>query len=213
MPVTPPEPDQRATRPAGTAPYPDAARLLLRESVLNAMRDLLVERDWAKISLSDVAAGAGVSRQTLYNEFGSRAGLAEAYAIRLADKLVDHVDKAVWAHIDDVRPALTDAFRGFLAESGTDPLIHSLLGDAKPDLLRLVTVDSAPIRAHATRRLAETFQRSWVDIAEPDALTLARAIVRLAMSYVSMPAEPDHDPAADIAALFGPYLESLTPRA
>jgi AcrR family transcriptional regulator len=183
----------------------------LRDSVLDAMRELLADHDWAKVSLSDVAARAGVSRQTLYNEFGSRSGLTEAYAIRLVDTLVDHVEKAVWAHVDDVRRALADAFRGFLLESASDPLVRSLVGGgAKPDLLRLVTVDSAPMRAHATRRLAETFQRSWVDIDGARAQTLARAIVRLALSYVSMPPEPDHDAAADLAALFGPYLESRT---
>jgi hypothetical protein len=36
---------------------------------------------------------------------------------------------------------------------------------------------------------------------------LARAIVRLAMSYVSMPPEADHDVAADLARLMTPAAE------
>ncbi len=40
-------------------PYQEAARLLLRQSVLDAMRDLLFEKDWSDITMSDVAAGAG----------------------------------------------------------------------------------------------------------------------------------------------------------
>ena len=36
---------------------------------------------------------------------------------------------------------------------------------------------------------------------------LARAIVRLAMSYVSMPPEADHDVAADLARLMTPFVE------
>ncbi len=36
---------------------------------------------------------------------------------------------------------------------------------------------------------------------------LARAIVRLAMSYVSMPPEADHDVAADLARLMTPFAE------
>ena len=35
----------------------------------------------------------------------------------------------------------------------------------------------------------------------------ARAIVRLAMSYVSMPPEADHDVAADLARLMTPFAE------
>ena len=42
--------------------------------------------------------------------------------------------------------------------------------------------------------------RSWVHTSEEDAGVLARAIVRLAMSYVSMPPEADHDVAADLAS-------------
>ncbi len=63
--------------------------MLLRDSILDGMRELLLARDWASITLSDVARAAGISRQTIYNEFGSRHGLAQAYALRLADRLVD----------------------------------------------------------------------------------------------------------------------------
>ncbi len=42
---------------------------------------------------------------------------------------------------------------------------------------------------------------------EEDAGVLARAIVRLAMSYVSMPPEADHDVAADLARLMTPFAE------
>ena len=62
--------------PVERIPYAEASRVLLRDSVLDAMRDLLLTRDWSAITLSDVARAAGISRQTIYNEFGSRQGLA-----------------------------------------------------------------------------------------------------------------------------------------
>ena len=46
-----------------------------RERILRAARDLIAERGSAAITLVDVAARAGLSRQTLYLLFGSRAGL------------------------------------------------------------------------------------------------------------------------------------------
>ncbi len=67
--------------------------MLLRDSILDGMREMLLDRDWSSITLSDVAKAAGISRQTIYNEFGSRQGLAEGYALRLADRLVDAVDE------------------------------------------------------------------------------------------------------------------------
>ena len=87
-------------------PYAEASRALLRDSVLDAMRDLLLTRDWSAITLSDVARAAGISRQTIYNEFGSRQGLAQGYALRLADRLVDTVHAALDANVGDIYEAL-----------------------------------------------------------------------------------------------------------
>src|SRR5690348_8652335 len=154
------------------------------------MRDLLTARDWSSITLSHVARAAGISRQTIYNEFGSRQGLAQGYALRLADRLVDEVDGAIRSNVGQFYAAFLQGFRAFFAASAADPLVISLLnGEAKPDLLQLITVDSAPIITHCSKRLTSSFAESWVKASDEDAGILARAIVRLAMSYVSMPPE------------------------
>jgi AcrR family transcriptional regulator len=189
-------------------PYAEASRVLLRDSVLDAMRDLLQTRDWSAITLADVARAAGISRQTIYNEFGSRQGLAQGYALRLADRLVDVVDDAIYANVGDIYQALLQGFRAFFTESAADPLVISLLsGVAKPDLLQIITTDSGPIITHCSQRLTSAFMNSWISTSEEDAGILARAIVRLAMSYVSMPPEADHDVAADLARLMTPAAE------
>lgn len=189
-------------------PYAEASRALLRDSVLDAMRDLLLTRDWSAITLADVARAAGVSRQTIYNEFGSRQGLAQGYALRLADRLVDAVAAAIYDNVGDVYAAFLEGFRAFFTDSAADPLVISLLtGVAKPDLLQIITTDSGPIITRCSGRLTETFMHSWVQVSEEDAGILARAIVRLAIGYVSMPPEADHDVAADLARLFTPAAE------
>jgi AcrR family transcriptional regulator len=189
-------------------PYAEASRALLRDSVLDAMRDLLLTRDWSAITLSDVARAAGISRQTIYNEFGSRQGLAQGYALRLADRLVDSVHAALDANVGNIYEALLQGFRAFFAESASDPLVISLLsGVAKPDLLQIITTDSAPIITRASDRLTLAFTTTWVATSDEDAGVLARAIVRLALSYVSMPPEADHDVACDLARLMTPFAE------
>ncbi|MGB8402912.1 TetR family transcriptional regulator [Mycobacterium sp. MAA66] len=193
---------------APRVPYAEASRVLLRHSILDGMRELLVAKDWSSITLSDVARSAGISRQTIYNEFGSRQGLAEGYAMRLADRLVDAVVAAINANIGDIHAAFLQGFRMFFTESASDPLVISLLtGVAKPDLLQIITTDSAPIITHCSQRLTQAFLDSWVETTEEDAGVLARAIVRLAMSYVSMPPEADHDVALDLARLMSPFAE------
>lgn len=205
----------RVSSPRRTAqriPYAEASRVLLRDSILDGMRELLLSRDWSAITLADVAKAAGISRQTIYNEFGSRQGLAQAYAMRLADRLVDQIDVAIEGNVGDVFAAFSQGFRDFFAESAADPLVISLLtGEAKPDLLQLITTDSGPIITHCSQRLTATFIDSWVKASGEDAGVLARAIVRLAMSYVSMPPEADHlttdTVARDLARLMTPFAE------
>jgi len=198
----------RDPRSAQRIPYAEASRVLLRDSILDGMREMLLSRDWSSITLSDVAKAAGISRQTIYNEFGSRQGLAQGYALRLADRLVDAVDDAVAGNVGDIYAAFLQGFRAFLAESAADPLVISLLtGTTKPDLLQLITTDSAPIITRCSERLTETFMHSWLRASEEDAGVLARAIVRLCMSYVSMPPEADHDVARDLARLMSPFAE------
>jgi AcrR family transcriptional regulator len=195
-------------RIAHRIPYAEASRVLLHDSILDGMRELLVTRDWSSITLSDVARAAGISRQTIYNEFGSRQGLAQGYALRLADRLVDAVDDAIQDNVGDIYAAFLQGFRVFFTESAADPLVISLLtGTSKPDLLQLITTDSAPIITRCSERLTATFMHSWVRASEEDAGVLARAIVRLAMSYVSMPPEADHDVARDLARLMTPFAE------
>lgn len=190
-------------------PYAEASRALLRDSVLDAMRELLLTRDWSAVTLADVAGAAGVSRQTIYNEFGSRQGLAQGYALRLADRLVDAVETAMDHNVGDLHAAFLEGFRTFFTESAADPLVISLLtGVAKPDLLQLITTDSGPIISRSSQRLAASLMHSWVRASPEDSGILARAIVRLAMSYVSMPPEADHDVAADLARLFTPAAET-----
>jgi AcrR family transcriptional regulator len=51
-----------------------------RAAILTAARDLLASRDTAVLSAGAVARQAGVSRITVYNQFGSRAGLLRELA-------------------------------------------------------------------------------------------------------------------------------------
>ena len=56
-----------------------------RESLLDAAYAALARRPWSAVRMVDVAASAGVSRQTLYNEFGSKEGLFSAIVTSSAD--------------------------------------------------------------------------------------------------------------------------------
>src|SRR5215207_2584332 len=113
---------------AARTPYPEAARALLRETLFGAMRDQLERRTWSEVTMSDVASAAGVSRQTLYKEFGSRDEFAQAFVIHVGERFLDDVDAAVREHLDDPRAAIGAALEFFLRTAGGDPVVGVLLG-------------------------------------------------------------------------------------
>jgi AcrR family transcriptional regulator len=61
-----------------------------RAAILDATWSLIARKKRLDISQTEIAAAAGVSRQTIYLAFGSRAGLLRAMA-RNKDLLSDHV--------------------------------------------------------------------------------------------------------------------------
>ncbi|MFJ3927144.1 TetR/AcrR family transcriptional regulator [Streptomyces sp. NPDC090022] len=66
-----------------------------REALLEAAGAALVARPWTAVRMVEVAAAAGVSRQTLYNEFGGKEGLGRALVRRETDWYLAGVDRAL----------------------------------------------------------------------------------------------------------------------
>src|SRR4051812_14135145 len=147
---------------ASRTPYPQAARELLRETLFGAARDELERRAWSEITMSDIAAAAGVSRQTLYKEFGSRDEFGLAFVIHEGERFLDAVDAAVLEHRDDPRAAIGAALELFLRTAGEDPLIRILLSDdGTGGMLTFVTTQGTPVVLWATARLAATIEQGW----------------------------------------------------
>ena len=68
---------------------------LMRDEALDVAARLLVTGGWRGLRLQDVADRVGISRQTLYNEFSSKQGLAAALVLRLTEQFLDSVEAAL----------------------------------------------------------------------------------------------------------------------
>lgn len=192
------------------APYAELARGVLRERVLDAVGDLLRDRPWARVTMADVAERGGVSRQTLYNAFGSRPELAEAYVAREAAWFLTAVDAAVRGHGAEPREALAAAVEIFLSAAGQHPLVRALTADdGSEELLPLVTTRGGPLIERVTEHLTELFVEIWPQLRAGDAAPVADALVRLAISYAALPSADPADTAADLAQLLGPRIDEL----
>lgn len=177
-------------------PLREAFRQHMREQALTVARSLAIERGWARVRMGEVAERTGISRPTLYKEFGDKQALGEAIVFQEAEQFVAKVshilDQAV-----EVREALLDAVSFAIEEANRSPLLRSVL-TAVPgrdnDLLPLLTIRSAPIFG-----MASTLFRSWLarrlpDQNPEDLSDASDVLVRLTMSYLLTPA-PDQDAA------------------
>jgi AcrR family transcriptional regulator len=167
-------------------------------------------RRWAEITMADIASAAGVSRQTLYNEFGSRDEFAQVLVMREASRFLDAVERAVNENLDDPAAALAGAFDVFLSAAAENPLVRTIVGgEGGEELLALFTTQGRPLVDSAAGRLASVLLDSWPHVPREDAELLSECLVRLAISYAALPKGPASMTASSIATLLGPYIERL----
>ncbi|MFD6279383.1 TetR/AcrR family transcriptional regulator [Streptomyces sp. NPDC060209] len=180
-----------------------------REALLDSAHSAFSTLPWTAVRMVDVAAGAGVSRQTLYNEFGSKGGLARALIRRAADgylagveqTLGDHrtrgegpAELARWtvraARADVLVKALLTGVWGDHLPGPGDPPTGRRTDAALPTPTELLTL----VRDRAVAAL-----EGGPEPRDPAQLELACEIaLRLALSYTLVPA--DSVPAPELTA-------------
>lgn len=94
-----------------------------RAEILDAARALLVERDYHGVGMEDIARAAGVSRQTVYLHFGSKAELLLAL-VRRADETADL--EAVLLPYRAARSALAALDAAVAVQGVMEPRIHDI---------------------------------------------------------------------------------------
>ncbi|MFE8911547.1 TetR/AcrR family transcriptional regulator [Streptomyces globisporus] len=95
-----------------------------RQALLDAALRALADRPWRAVRMADVATLADVSRQTLYNQFGTKGGLAGALLRGAAEGYLAGVDRALTAPAPD-RPAAVALWT--LRAARQDALVRALL--------------------------------------------------------------------------------------
>ncbi|MEV0810547.1 TetR family transcriptional regulator [Micromonospora sp. NPDC050200] len=193
----------------------DSARQRLRDTIVDAARAQTVASGWDGVRMNGVATAAGVSRQTVYNEFGSRAGLAEALARREVDRFVADVRAALREYGADVRAGAYAAIRHTLAESAGNPLIKAILTSARGGsdaLLPYLTTRAELVLTEASGALLE-WAGTHLPAADPAALAFAAdTVVRLVVSHIVLPGAPIDQTAAALADLaVHLFLTTATP--
>jgi AcrR family transcriptional regulator len=177
---------------------------LLREQVLNAAFDLVAAEGWGGLRLAAVARAAGISRQTLYNEFGSKQAVGRALAEREAERFLLGVQQELDAHQDDLMAAAEAGVGYTLRQAADNPLIKSIVTSARgtdDGLLAYLTTRPEPVFNTAATMLDAYAADTWPDVDAASRSLAVETIVRLTMSHIIQPGGSPEQSARRIAEI------------
>jgi len=188
------------------ATFTERVRSQLREEVLDAASSAVFAGGWAALRMQAVADQVGISRRTLYYEFGNKTKLAEALILRITERFLDGVQDAL-AQADDVTAGWEAAVLSALRAAEVDPVLSTVLtGAAREDFLPLLTSEGTRVIDYATARMSGTILARWPELPPRETNLAAEATVRLALSHIVRPSGDTPRAARDIAELATGYL-------
>ncbi|MEU3687155.1 TetR/AcrR family transcriptional regulator [Streptomyces narbonensis] len=169
-----------------------------REALLDAALAALTHRSWSAVRMADLAIDARVSRQTLYNEFGSKEGLARALVRREADAYLQGVRRLLAEPAPPERNLVAVA-EWTVARAAARPILRALLTGAWNERLpvpRPARPGARPAPVPAQRRADEGPPAPGELVAATAACAGERwaagceLAVRIALSHVVAPPPP-----------------------
>ncbi len=192
-----------------TPPFRETVRTMLRDRLLDAAAAAFREQGWRRLTMAKIADRAGVSRQTVYNEFGSKQQMAEQLIMRELETFLAIVREQFEAETEFVA-AVRSAVAGALETAERNALLRSVLesdqnGDA--ELLPFI-VQSQWLIDRATAYLVDLVAARFPDLpVPPDKVVVAlECVVRLVLSHVTRPSRSPQETADDLAFLVAAVL-------
>ncbi len=179
------------------------------DRIVEAAVSLTAGTGWAKVTMARLADEVGVSRQTVYNEIGSKPQLAEAMILRELDRFLGLVSVAFEAHPDDLVAAIRDASRSVLEHAQDNPLLHAVVSathGADTELLPLLTTQAGSLLVAATGVIAERLPAYPVHLETERLAAAIDTVVRLVLSHVMAPTGTPADTAESISWIAGRVL-------
>jgi AcrR family transcriptional regulator len=168
--------------------FADRVRRDLRAALLDAARDALMTSGFRGLRMGAIAAAVGVSRQTVYNEFGDKLGLAQALVLDHTASLLDGIDAALTS-FPDTSDAIRAAATYVLDTSAADPFTKvAMTGEPSVEILPLLTTRGEPVLVAARDRIAAHLRARCGDARDVD--LAAETAVRLVVSHLMLNLDP-----------------------
>jgi AcrR family transcriptional regulator len=186
-----------------------APTLRTHERVVAAAAELTLEVGWAGVTMGKLADRVGVSRQTVYNEVGSKPQLAEEMVLAELAKFLAVVDAAFDEQPADLVEAIRAASRGVLELARSNALLQAVVSrsyGAETELLPLLTTRNDALMLAATEAVRARVTAYPIDIDDRHLDAAIDMVVRLVLSHVVHPLGEPAATADDIAWISGRTL-------
>lgn len=190
-----------AARGGAVSGTPDAASSL-RDRLLEAAVGIMTTAGWGRVTMARLADEVGVSRQTVYNEIGTKNDLAEAMVMRELDRFLAGVTRSFDENPGDLIGAIRDSARRVLKYAQDNALLHAVVSathGADTELLPLLTTHSEYLLEGAKFVVAERVATYDVDLPPGRLDAGIDMVVRLVLSHVMQPSADPARTADDIA--------------
>lgn len=188
------------------ATFTERVRTQVRHEVLDAAVAVMNESGWHKLRMQALAQQVGVSRRTLYNEFGSKPELAQALVERSVNALASIV-RAVFPVAPDIVTAWVRMITEVLTAADEDPVLRAVFAPSSgTDFLPLLTSKGDYALDFSAKNLREAILARWPEVPEDHAAAAAGATVRLVISHFVQARGTRHDAAREIAAVVAAFL-------
>jgi AcrR family transcriptional regulator len=182
-------------------PYRVAVRSMLRDRLLDAAEAAFADDGWRKLTMAKVADRAGVSRQTVYNEFGTKHALAEHLVLRELEAFLDVVAQRFTAE-SEFGAAISAAVDGALVTARKNALLRAVLESSHSGDTELLPIilQSRDLVDRATEFLFELVRAGYpgFPLGDDRLMVALESVVRLILSHISSPTHPDEQTVADI---------------
>ncbi len=186
----------------------------VRERLLDAAQGAIERSGWSSLTMAGIADVAGVSRQTVYNEFGTKHGLAQQLALRELGRFLAVVSERMNGETDLV-PGIRAACEGALLMGEQSLIVRTLVGslpdEHDPELLQILTTESGDIIESAVAGVKQTIvERYEQPFTDAELSVAVEVVVRLVLSAITRPSKPPAEAAADIAWVVGLAFKGAT---
>jgi AcrR family transcriptional regulator len=177
-----------------------------RDRIVASAVALTTSSGWASVTMGRLAEEAGVSRQTVYNEVGSKPALAETMILEELARFLRVVEQAFDAEPDDLTRAIEGAVSDVLTYARANKLLHAVVSathGADTELLPLLTTNAGSLLETA-KEVVRARVAPYTPGLDPAHLEPAiDMVVRVVLSHVMQPSSSPERTGADIAWLAG----------